>query len=723
MMRLKLSLERKIFLGFGGALILLIFIFLAAAGGVGLFKQTTRWVGHTYDVIDRLKDVVGDVYAMQSATRGYMLTGRDDVLSTFDGPNREIDRHLQELQRLLEDNPAQRARLDQLAEAVSDARRVMFTRIEERRARGPAVMEGPFSMEGQRTVTKVRDLVRLMVNAERQLLDDRSARASASGSFSIMLIAAATLIACGLGTIAVLRVTREIRHRRATEQRLQDSLHRIGSLYNDAPCGYHSLDVNGVFGEINDTELGWLGYTREEVIGRMSFAELQTPESAAVFADRFARFKETGITTNAEYTLRRKNGTLLTVLLNATAIYDSNGVYLASRATLFDITLLKKAEEERDRFFTLSGDMLCIATIDGRFKRVNPAWHRALGYNPDDLVARPFADFIHPEDIASTAAEVDRLSRGEETIDFENRYRHASGAWRWLRWTARAAVPEGLIYGSARDVTDERLAEDRIRTLNSDLAQRARQLEAANRELESFSYSVSHDLRAPLRHIDGFSSLLANRLGPEIDKEAQRYLATISRAAKQMGMLIDDLLAFSRVGRTPLRIESIRHNALLAEVMENGHYHRSEHPIRWEIAELPDVCADRALLRQVWANLIDNAVKYSSKTAAPRIVVGGALNPQDSGEYVFFVRDNGVGFDMAYADKLFGVFQRLHGPTEFEGTGIGLANVRRIVARHNGRTWAEGRVDEGAVFYFSLPVSTPPQTPPADVLPPPHPPR
>lgn len=704
-MRVKLSLERKIVLGFGGALLFVTVIFLAAAGGVGLVKQTTRWVDHTHDVISRLEQLAGDVYTMQSASRGYMLTGRDDVLAPFHSANLEVDDHIKKLRQLMDDNPDQRERLEQMAEAVARARIVMLTRIEERRTRGASVVEGPFSLEGQRTVDTVRNLVRLMVNSERSLLTERSARARASGSFSMLLIAVATVIAVGLGTVAVLRVTREIRHRRATEQRLQESLDRIGSLYNQAPCGYHSLDANGIFGEINDTELGWLGYTRDEVVGRMSFADLHTPESAAVFATRYAKFKETGVTTNAEYTLRRKDGTLLTVLLNATAIYDSNGIYVASRATLFDITLIKRAEEERDRFFTLSGDLLCIATMDGRFKRANPAWRRMLGYNPDDLVGRPFAELIHPEDLAATAVEVERLARGEETISFENRYRHVDGTWHWLRWSARASLLDGLVYGSARDVTDERVADERIHRLNTDLALRARQLEAANRELESFSYSVSHDLRAPLRHIDGFSSLLANRLGPGIDKEAQRYLGTISRAAKQMGMLIDDLLAFSRVGRTPLRIEPIRHNALLAEVMENGHYHRSERPIQWELAELPDVHADRSLLRQVWANLIDNAVKYSSKSPAPHIVVGGALNPENSGEYVFFVRDNGVGFDMAYADKLFGVFQRLHGPTEFEGTGIGLANVRRIVSRHHGRTWAEGRVNEGAVFYFSIPIS------------------
>jgi light-regulated signal transduction histidine kinase (bacteriophytochrome) len=168
--------------------------------------------------------------------------------------------------------------------------------------------------------------------------------------------------------------------------------------------------------------------------------------------------------------------------------------------------------------------------------------------------------------------------------------------------------------------------------------------------------------------------------------------------------LIDDLLAFSRIGRVALRMEPVNQNQLIAEVVANGRYEADGRAITWEIRDLPHVRADVAMLRQVWANLIENAVKYSSKGPAPRITIGGSEH-LSAGEFVFFVRDNGVGFDMAYADKLFGVFQRLHGPADFDGTGIGLANVRRIITRHGGRTWAEGRINEGAVFYFSLPFS------------------
>lgn len=255
-------------------------------------------------------------------------------------------------------------------------------------------------------------------------------------------------------------------------------------------------------------------------------------------------------------------------------------------------------------------------------------------------------------------------------------------------------TPGGLsALASIIDITGRKKAENLIRESNF-------RLDAANQELEAFSYSVSHDLRAPLRHIDGFVGLLRKNGASSLDDESRRYLNTIAASAKQMGLLIDDLLSFSRMGRQELQKTKLNIEQLVQETVENLNEDTKDKNVSWKIGSFPQVYGDPAMLKQVFINLLGNALKYSRNRPVVQIEVGCTENKE---EVVFFVKDNGAGFDIQYAEKLFGVFQRLHSHEEFEGTGIGLANVRRIVQRHGGRTWAEGVVDGGATFYFSLP--------------------
>lgn len=237
---------------------------------------------------------------------------------------------------------------------------------------------------------------------------------------------------------------------------------------------------------------------------------------------------------------------------------------------------------------------------------------------------------------------------------------------------------------------------------NEELRQKAAELEASNRELESFSYSVSHDLRAPLRHISGFMELLRQNAWPVIDATGRRYMTTILESSKRMGMLIDDLLAFSRIGRSEMKVKEVDTEKLVKEVIREMQGEIKGRDIAWKMGRLPVVHGDPSMLRLVLVNLISNAVKFTRTRPRAEVEIGSSSGEE---ECMFFVRDNGVGFDMKYAEKLFGVFQRLHRQEEFEGTGIGLANVRRIVARHGGRTWAEGSVDGGATIYFTLSIN------------------
>jgi light-regulated signal transduction histidine kinase (bacteriophytochrome) len=255
------------------------------------------------------------------------------------------------------------------------------------------------------------------------------------------------------------------------------------------------------------------------------------------------------------------------------------------------------------------------------------------------------------------------------------------------------AISQARLYQKIKHQAEE--LEARVR-------ERTAQLEAANRELEAFSYSVSHDLRAPLRHIDGFADLLRESHGPQLGEEGARHLAVITDSVRQMGRLIDDLLAFSRMARAEMRQGRVDMGALAVAVSRELARHAPQRVVEWEIPPLPEVRGDEAMLRQVWVNLLSNALKYTGKREKAKI----ELRCQAAdGELEFSVHDNGAGFEQKYADKLFGVFQRLHHSEEFEGTGVGLASVRRIVARHGGRTWAHGRLNEGAAIYFTLPLA------------------
>lgn len=304
----------------------------------------------------------------------------------------------------------------------------------------------------------------------------------------------------------------------------------------------------------------------------------------------------------------------------------------------------------------------------------------------------------------------DVLLRGRELWDYEHEQRGADGVLRTMLINARRmplpdTTDEDVVLMTVSDISLQKTAQMRIQELNRQMEGKVEQVSEVNRELEAFSYSVSHDLRAPLRHVAGFSDKLARHLGDAADEKSRHYMEVISSSARRMASLIDDLLVYSRLGRGALRLQAVDMQSLVAETRaildSNVQSENTGHRVEWHIAPLPVLVADENMMRQLWMNLLGNAVKYSAKREVAKVEV--TYTPMADGGHQFSVRDNGAGFDMEYSAKLFGVFQRLHKASEYAGTGIGLASVRRVLTRHGGRVWAEGIVDEGATFYFVLP--------------------
>jgi PAS domain S-box-containing protein len=372
---------------------------------------------------------------------------------------------------------------------------------------------------------------------------------------------------------------------------------------------------------------------------------------------------------------------------------------------------LRESEERFRRAVVDSPFPILLHAEDGAILQASNSWCEITGYNREELATiADWTERAYGERKGAVQADIDRLYRlNHRVADGDHSIRTKRGDTRIWDFSSAplGRLPDGrrLAISMAIDVTERRAAEREVRRLNAELEQRVKdrtaQLEVVNKELEGFSYSVSHDLRAPLRAIDGFARILGEDYTARLDDEGRRLLGVICGEAKRMGQLIDDLLAFSRMNRQQLEPAQIDMAALAQAVFGEHAAQAPGRQLRFKVQPLPPAQGDHAMLRQALANLISNAIKYTRPRAVAEIEIGGRTEGEEN---IYYVKDNGVGFDMKYAGKLFGVFQRLHTEDEFEGTGVGLALVQRVIHRHGGRVWAEAKLNEGATFYFTLPM-------------------
>jgi PAS domain S-box-containing protein len=713
------AVEMKILAGFLVAIGLLLFGGSYTYRNSVQFAESVEWIAHTQEVRTAVAELYGSVAGAEVAERDFFLTKAHEPLDEYHRLIDQLQHDLVKLDALVADNPEQHRNFLATQTVVNARLRTLESALLAFDTFGLQATRAVLALSRHAaTVEDVHAATIAMDAVEVKLLESRQS-STARVRFNTLISLLVTLAVATALFYAFFRgIHREMLARRAAEQALRESdqYNRsviesspdcVAILTNEAlitqmtPQGMKLLDIED-FASVAGTDwcAFWSGEHRDEARAAVASARDGNPA-------RFEGFSAT----------RRGVPKWWDIIVMPVRIAGGQPERLIAVAR--DITEVKRGATNllaANRFLdSLIENLPAMVVVKDaatlKFVRVNKIFEEIIGHPKAQLLGKATHDLFSPAEADFIVAkDREALAQGG-MVDIPRQ--SIQTAHLGLRTFHTMKVPIGDEAGEPQyllaisvDITERELAEEAIHELNEALQEKAAQLESTNKELESFSYSVSHDLRAPLRAIDGFSEIIEQDYKDKLDQEGRRYLSVIRQNSNRMGALIDDLLAFSRLGRQPLTTAEVNVESLVREVVQevltaeraNADNHATLPSI--EIGPLPTTLGDRGLLRQVWINLISNAVKYSSKNHQPRISVSGC---QVDAENHYSVRDNGVGFNMDYAQKLFGVFQRLHRNDEFSGTGVGLAIVHRVVSRHGGRVWAEGRVNDGAVFTFALP--------------------
>jgi PAS domain S-box-containing protein len=707
---------------FGAAILLLV---IEAALFVSVwtrFSDRGHLAAHTYQVLQSVESLSSGIKDAEAGARAYVLSGNEDYLQPY---RRALERtavQIQELQQLTSDSPHQQVGISKLEPLAQQRLRLLAGTIELRSSGGlNAAAEAVTGGQGKLVMDQVNSIIDGMRKDEQSLLAERTGRAAAAatGMQAIMLSGAGLLLLVLIGGSHSIDLN--IKNREQAEDALRENETRLRALSDNLPEGMvfrFRLDANGepYFEFVSAGIERLTGIPAAEFIARReSFDRFIIPEDRdrvrAAILDSRERLN------NFELEVRHKHhvaGRVGWSLLRWVATRNSDGSTTWDGVEL-DITSRKQAQqalvisEQRFRkLFENAAVGIAIMDLDGRLIRSNAAYIDLHGYAENELANKRFGDLMTPEDLQLNLAEVRRLKAGEIPF-FRNETRHIreDGRQVWVeRFVSLLPGEQGdasELVALISDVTERKRAERQVQELNAELETRVRrrtaQLEAANKELEAFAYSVSHDLRAPLRGIDGWSLALLEDYGGRLDATAHKHLDRVRAETQRMGLLIDDLLQLSRVTRSEMSTAVVDLSSIATAIAARLRERAPERRIEFEIRNGVSTVGDERLIEIALDNLLSNAVKFTGPVEHARVEFGSSTS---GGEHLYYVRDNGVGFDMAYSKTLFGAFQRLHKAAEFPGTGIGLATVQRIIHRHGGRVWAESEPGKGTTFYFTI---------------------
>ncbi len=695
-------MERRLILwGFAAAASILVFAGWESYRNTTRFAEAAEWQKHTHEVLRTLDATVARVVDAETGQRGYLLTGDEGYLKPYRDAIKNLDQITGQLKHLTSDNPNQQNRIQAmeplLEKKLAELQRTIDLRREEGfAAANQAVLEG----SGKAWMDQIRALASEMANEENDLLRLRTQKANESIARSVRTIAAGTLVSILLLVLCFRLLSRELSERKRAQEALEKSEKWFSTTLGSIGDAVIATDMNGAVTFMNSVAQLLTGWRLEEARGKSMdlVFDIVNKETRRPVENPVKKvLREGKVVGLADHTLLiSKDGGEFDIEDSAAPIVtdagDEFGVVLVFR----DITELKRAREEVDRYFTLSIDMLCIAGTDGYFKRLNPAWGKVLGYSTEELLAKPYMDFIHPDDRQATIQESEKLGRGLDTVSFANRYQCKDGSYKWFSWSATPFAEQQTIYAVARDVTELKQAQE-------DLIRAKEEAERSNKFKDQFLSTMSHELRTPLNAVLGFSDLLnEERYGP-LNERQRRYVTHIHTGGQHLLRLINDILDLSKIeaGRLQLAIESVLVKASFDEVVDSLRplADKKSQTLVQQASSNLSVRADATRFKQMLMNLLGNAIKFTP---------GGGkieLAAQQLGEVVRVeVRDSGPGIPPEEQQRIFEAFYRLSQTDKApEGTGLGLAITRRLVELHGGYLGLESQSGSGSCFYFTLP--------------------
>ncbi len=694
-------------MGFGVALVTLLVLATVQYRAIQSLAETDAWVAHTDKVLFEIEAFFANLTGAESANYNYVMTGDEHALHQYHVLAANAGDLFRAIRHLTSDNPQQQRNLDRYEPLVQRKLELMQDLIRMHQEQGvQPVLAALRQGEGKGLMAEIYAGVEAMTGEERSLLENRQAASQQHARDADITVALGTIFALllvtGVTTLLILS-SHERRKAQVDLQRQAEKLNELAELVELARDAIFIRDLNGLITYWNQGAARTYGWRKEESMGRVAYDLLKTEfpiplkdiEKQTLSHDSW----------EGELIQTSRDGRRVILDSRWVLVRDNAGNPKAILEINHDVTERQQLEAKFRGLLESAPDAIVVAGMDGRIALVNAQTERLFGYPRQELLQQS-VELLVPEGFrgehhgnwANLFHEARTRSLGA-SLEFYGRRKDGTEFPLEISLSPFGTGTETLVSSGIRDVTDRKRIESGIRKLNAELEKRGADLEATNRELETFAYSVSHDLRAPLRAIDGFSQVLMEDHGEKLDAEGRNCLSRVRAATQRMGELIDCLLGLARLNRQEVQRSNVDLSAVAGAIAENLRQNDPSREVDFVIAPGAQAQGDRRLLEVALQNLLANAWKFTGKSPHARIEFGVS---GENGKSIFFVRDNGAGFDMAYAGKLFGTFQRLHAQGEFEGHGIGLATVRRVINRHGGRIWAEGQVGKGATFSFTL---------------------